>query len=142
MKYNKNRLFIYGLAGVAMLILIIIIGYVIAMPSFANTSTITNDPTGNIMGRVTTTNPAIGISAADVTIVSADDKSIVLYNTTSDENGYYQFVGVKDTLNANGTLNNAYVLRASSEYGEGYSMPFGVTPNETTTTSVIEQPHA
>ena len=60
MKYNKNRLFIYGLAGVAMLALIIIIGFVIAMPSFAHTSTADNS-IGNIMGRVTTMNPA-GVS--------------------------------------------------------------------------------
>ena len=92
---------------------------------------------GAVTGRVTTS-VGNGVKGARVTIVSAYDKSLELYNTTSDAYGYYNFTGIRDTLNANGTLSNGYLVRVySSTYGEGYSTAFGVIPNHTAVTSVI-----
>jgi hypothetical protein len=91
---------------------------------------------GAVTGRVTTSTGS-GVKGANVTILSAYNKSLELYSTTSDANGYYNFTGISDTLTANGTLSSAYVIRAYNlTYGEGYSTAFGVRPGCTTVTSV------
>lgn len=96
---------------------------------------------GAVTGRVTTVNATQGISGAYIAIVNATNLSQEYYNTTSNEDGYYQLTGVNNTLLQNGTLPKPYVVYANKTgFGEGYSSSYGIEPSRTTTTAVIIYP--
>jgi len=103
------------------------------------TDTFTTSASGAVAGRVTTSNTSAGIPGALVTIVSAADLSQVLYSTTSDENGFYQFADVPSTYDqSTGTYTNAYKVHAVKlGVGEGYSNSFPVESGSTSPANVV-----
>jgi hypothetical protein len=89
--------------------------------------------TGAIVGRVTTQDTTVGISGANVAIVSGYDNSIVYASTTADASGYYWLTGVNSTAD-----DEAYQVYANlSPYGSGRSHSLRVYSGATATTSVV-----
>ncbi len=86
------------------------------VPAYYSTST------GSVSGRVTTSSND-GAGGASVYIVDANDLSHILYRTTADSGGYYQFSNVNTTGGQ-----PAYAIFAKHNYlGYGYSYPFMVS---------------
>ncbi len=77
---------------------------------------------GTVSGRVTASDNS-GAAGASVSIVDANDHSHILYTTTADSGGYYQFSNVNTTGGQ-----PVYAIYAKHNYlGEGYSYPFMVS---------------
>ena len=89
----------------------------------------TSEKTGSVTGRVTAQYTAIGIEGAHVAIVSTYNRFTELYNTTADANGYYQF--------ANVSVNDSYMIYASSGQSKGFSASFNVTQDTVVSISVV-----
>lgn len=99
--------------------------------------------TGSVTGRVTTSaTGTVGMAGAYIAIVNASNFSEEYVNTTSDANGFYQFVGVNATYNHSNASDvgpngpTPYVIYANrTPYGEGYSAAFGVDGYDDPSTS-------
>lgn len=101
--------------------------------STSNTPTPSAYPAGSITGRVTTQNTTIGIAGASVAVVDSWNSTTILYSTTADSQGYYQFTGIPQTSGQ-----TEYMLWAhASGLGEGYSHSFSVIAGATSVTSIV-----
>lgn len=101
--------------------------------STSNTPTPSAYPAGSITGRVTTQNTTVGIGGASIAVVDFSNDTTVLYSTTSDSQGYYQFTGIPPTSGQ-----TEYELWAhASGLGEGRSHSFSVMAGATSVTSVV-----
>lgn len=91
---------------------------------------------GAVTGRVTTENTSNGLGGAYVAIVNAADFSQAYYEGQADENGYYQFQAVNNTVTG-GSVSLSYRVYASlAGAGEGISDPLGVEDSATATVNV------
>lgn len=102
---------------------------------------------GSVSGRITIYNDTVGLSGAYVAIVNAADPTHEYFNTTTNEDGYYQILNVNASVAYGGSSKGAYVIYANHTlFGEGYSEPFDVTYNTisnrggTATANVIMTP--
>ena len=92
---------------------------------------------GTVSGRVTSENTSTGLAGAYVAIVNAADVSRAYYEGHADENGYYLFPAVNNTVTG-GSPGLSYRVYASvAGAGEGISSQFGVGENATSTANVV-----
>ncbi len=92
---------------------------------------------GTITGRITTEDMNQGWSGAYVAIVNAANTTQAFYEGQTDENGFYRFPSVNNTM-AGGSPGLLYQVYAClSGTGESISDPFGVRENSTAEVNVI-----
>ena len=92
---------------------------------------------GAVTGRITTADINQGWSGAYVAIVNAANTTQAFYEGQTDENGFYRFPSVNNTM-AGGSPRLLYRAYASlSGTGEGLSNPFGVRENSTSEVNVV-----
>ncbi|WP_424358676.1 hypothetical protein [Methanocella sp. MCL-LM] len=92
---------------------------------------------GSVTGRVTTQNASQGIPGAYVAIVNAADFSQAFYEGQADENGYYTFTAVNNTMTGAGPCLSYCVYANDTRFREGVSNPFAVWENTTATVNIV-----
>lgn len=91
---------------------------------------------GSVTGQITSGNSGQGVPGAYVAIVNAADWSQAFYEGQTDENGYYRFQAVNNTIAGDGPRLTYCVYARYYKLGEGLSNPFAVWENTTATVNV------
>ncbi len=91
---------------------------------------------GAVSGRVTTTNITQGLPGAYVAIVNAANPSQAFYEGVTDENGFYRFPAVNNTMAGDSPGLSYQVYASLSSAGESLSDPFGVEESSTAKVNV------
>jgi len=98
--------------------------------------------TGSVSGRVTTSNTTVGLPNAFVAIVNASNVTQAFYVGQTDNNGFYQFAFINNTINGTtGVAQPLYKVYANhSLFGEGWSNSFVVEQTSTAPANVVINP--
>ena len=107
------------------------------------------DKAGSVAGRITTSNTSAGLPNAYVALVDAKNSARAYYETTTDNNGFYQFPNVNNTWGMtagaenftqtnSGAYGQAYKIYANhSLFGEGLSNSFPVESGSTAPANIV-----